>query len=151
MSRCCPDAPPGKPPQLKFRPVVSARMKETISTGDAPEAVGAYSQATTDGDLVFTAGQVAITPDGRHLDDRSVEHQTRQALDNIEAVLEAADTSMGDVLKTTIYMADIDDYEAVNDAYAEFFDDEPPARSAVAVGDLPAGFDVEIEVVAALE
>jgi len=123
-------------------------VKRTIDTDDAPAAVGAYSQATTDGDLVFTAGQVAITPDGQHLDDRSVERQARQVLDNLEAVLEAAGTSMDNVLKTTIYMADIDDYDAVNDAYAEFFEDEPPARSAVAVADLPAGFDVEIEAVA---
>ncbi len=126
-------------------------MKETVNTDEAPAAVGAYSQATTDGSLVFTAGQVAITPEGQHLDDRSVERQTRQALDNVEAVLEAADCSTGDVLKTTIYLADIDDYDAVNDAYAEYFDDEPPARSAVAVADLPAGFDVEIEAVATSE
>lgn len=126
-------------------------MKRTVHTDDAPAAVGAYSQATTASGLVFTAGQVAITPDGRHLDDRSVERQTRQALDNVEAILEAADCSTGDVLKTTIYMADIEDYEAVDDTYTAYFDDEPPARSAVAVADLPAGFDVEIEAVATTE
>ncbi len=126
-------------------------MKRTVHTDEAPAAVGAYSQATAASGLVFTAGQVAITPDGDHLDDRSVERQTRQALDNLEAVLEAADCSTGDVLKTTIYMADIEDYDAINEAYAAYFDDDPPARSAVAVADLPAGFDVEIEAVATSE
>ncbi|PSQ39455.1 reactive intermediate/imine deaminase, partial [Halobacteriales archaeon SW_12_71_31] len=123
-------------------------MKEVISTDEAPAAVGAYNQATATDGLVYTAGQVAITPDGRHLDDRSVERQTRQVLDNLESVLGAADCSTGDVLKTTVFLGDIEDYDAVNDVYAEFFDDEPPARSAVAVADLPASFDVEIEAVA---
>ena len=126
-------------------------MKEVISTDEAPAAVGAYSQATATNGLVYTAGQVAITPDGRHLDDRSVERQTRQVLDNLESVLRAADCSTGDVLKTTVFLGDIEDYDAVDDVYAEFFDDEPPARSAVAVADLPAGFDVEIEAVATRE
>ncbi|PSQ58268.1 reactive intermediate/imine deaminase [Halobacteriales archaeon SW_7_71_33] len=126
-------------------------MKEVISTDEAPTAVGAYSQATATSGLVYTAGQVAITPDGQHLDDRSVERQTRQVLDNLESVLGAADCSTGDVLKTTVFLGDIEDYDAVNDVYAEFFDDEPPARSAVAVADLPAGFDVEIEAVATRE
>ena len=126
-------------------------MKEVISTDEAPVAVGAYSQATVTDGLVYTAGQVAITPDGQHLDDRSVERQTRQVLDNLESVLGAADCSTGDVLKTTVFLGDIEDYDAVNDVYAEFFDDEPPARSAVAVADLPAGFDVEIEAVATRE
>jgi reactive intermediate/imine deaminase len=126
-------------------------MKRVISTDDAPTAVGAYSQATTAGGLVYTAGQVAITPDGRHLDDRSVERQTRQVLENLKSVLEAADCSTGDLLKTTVFLGDIEDYDAVNDVYAEFFDDESPARSAVAVADLPAGFDVEIETVATVE
>ncbi|PSQ39307.1 reactive intermediate/imine deaminase [Halobacteriales archaeon SW_5_70_135] len=126
-------------------------MKEVISTDEAPAAVGAYSQATATDGLVYTAGQVAITPDGRHLDDRSVERQTRQVLDNLESVLGAADCSTRDVLKTTVFLGDIEDYDAVDDVYAEFFDDDPPARSAVAVADLPAGFDVEIEAVATRE
>lgn len=126
-------------------------MKKVISTDEAPAAVGAYSQATATDGLVYTAGQVAITPDGRHLDDRSVERQTRQVLDNLESVLGAADCSTRDVLKTTVFLCDIEDYDAVDDVYAEFFDDEPPARSAVAVADLPADFDVEIEAVATRE
>ncbi|PSQ18608.1 reactive intermediate/imine deaminase [Halobacteriales archaeon QS_8_69_26] len=123
-------------------------MKRTISTDDAPDAVGPYSQATTNGDLLFTAGQVALTPDGEALDDAPVEEQARQALDNLAAILESEGCSMDDVLKTTVFLADMDDYGAVNEVYAEYFEGDPPARSAVAVDELPVGFDVEMEVVA---
>ena len=123
-------------------------MRETVSTEDAPAAVGAYSQATATDGLVFTAGQVALTPDGELLDDAPVDVQTEQALENVAAVLEAAESSPGDVLKTTVYLADIDDYDRVNEAYAAFFEGDPPARSAVGVDALPAGMAVEIEAVA---
>ena len=122
--------------------------KETIHTDDAPPAAGAYSQATTDGDLVFTAGQIALTPDGESLDDEPVSVQTERALDNLEAVLEEAGSSLDNVLKTTVYLADIDDFEEMNETYASYFDDEPPARSAVQAGALPLGMAVEIEAVA---
>ena len=122
-------------------------MKETIHTDDAPEAVGAYSQATTDGELVFTAGQIPMTPDGDLLDDEDIATQAEQSLSNLEAIVEAAGASMDDVLKTTVFLADIDDFEAMNDTYASFFDDEPPARSAVQAGALPKGVGVEIEAV----
>jgi 2-iminobutanoate/2-iminopropanoate deaminase len=122
--------------------------KETIHTDDAPAAVGAYSQATTNGDLVFTAGQIALTPDGELLDDEPVDVQAEQALSNLEAVLEEAGTSLDNVLKTTVFLDDIEDFEAMNDTYASFFDDEPPARSAVEAGGLPKGMAVEIEAVA---
>jgi reactive intermediate/imine deaminase len=123
-------------------------MKRIVSTDDAPAAVGAYSQATTTGDLLFTAGQVALTADGEALDDAPIEVQTEQVLYNIDAVLDDQGLSTDDVLKTTVYLADIDDYEAMNEVYAEYFDREPPARSAFAVEDLPKGFAVEIEAVA---
>ena len=122
--------------------------KETIHTDDAPPAAGAYSQATTDGELIFTAGQVALTPDGDSLADESVEVQTERALDNLAAVLEGAGSSLDDVLKTTVFLADIDDFEAMNEVYAGYFDAEPPARSAVQAGALPLGMAVEIEAVA---
>lgn len=125
--------------------------KETIHTDDAPAAVGAYSQATTDGDLVFTAGQIALTPDGESLADEPVDVQAEQALSNLEAVLEAADTGLENVLKTTVFLDDIDDFEEFNEAYSEFFGDEPPARSAVEVGRVPKGAAVEIEAVAVTE
>ncbi|MFB6352959.1 MAG: RidA family protein [Halobacteriales archaeon] len=124
-------------------------MKRVISTPTAPAAVGAYSQATTDGDLVFTAGQIALTADGEFLGDEPVGVQTRQALENVKAILEEEGLTLQDVLKVTIFLADIDDYDAMNEAYAEYFQDNPPARSALAVADLPKGAAVEIEAVAA--
>ncbi|WP_253736487.1 Rid family detoxifying hydrolase [Halohasta salina] len=123
-------------------------MKRTISTDAAPAAVGAYSQATTDGSTLYTAGQIPLTPDGELLADRSVAEQTKQALDNVVAILESEGLGAGDVLKTTVYLADIEDFEAMNDTYSTYFDAEPPARSAVEVGSLPKGVDVEIEAVA---
>jgi reactive intermediate/imine deaminase len=126
-------------------------MKRIVSTDDAPAAVGAYSQATTNGDLVFTAGQVALTADGEALTDASIEEQTEQVLYNIDSILDDQGLGMRDVLKTTVYLADIDDYEAMNEVYSEYFDENPPARSAFAVDELPKGFAVEIEAVADAE
>ncbi|MFC7176524.1 Rid family detoxifying hydrolase [Halosegnis marinus] len=126
-------------------------MKETVHTDDAPAAVGAYSQATTNGDLVFTAGQIPLTPDGDLRADAPVSEQTELALSNLEAVLAEAGAGLGDVLKTTVFLADIDDFEEMNATYAEFFDAEPPARSAVQAGALPKGVAVEIEAVASVE
>jgi 2-iminobutanoate/2-iminopropanoate deaminase len=124
-------------------------MKRVIDTAEAPAAVGAYSQATTEGSLVFTAGQIPLTPDGELLDDEDVSVQTRQSLENIKAILEAEGLNMQDVLKVTVFLADIDDFEAMNEAYSEYFQDNPPARSAVQAGALPKGVDVEIEAIAA--
>ncbi|PAU85180.1 reactive intermediate/imine deaminase [Halorubrum salipaludis] len=126
-------------------------MKETVHTDAAPAAVGAYSQATTDGDLVFTAGQIALTPDGDLRDDASVAEQTEQVLNNLVAVLDEAGAAPEDVLKTTVFLADIDDFDEMNETYADYFDESPPARSAVEVGALPKGADVEIEAVAVVE
>ncbi|RNJ25364.1 Rid family detoxifying hydrolase [Halosegnis longus] len=126
-------------------------MKRILHTDDAPEAVGAYSQATTNGDLVFTAGQIPLTPDGELRDEASVAEQTELALSNLEAVLAEAGAAPTDVLKTTVFLADIDDFDEMNAAYAEFFDSEPPARSAVQAGALPKGVAVEIEAVASVE
>jgi len=122
-------------------------MKRIVSTDDAPAAVGAYSQATATGDLIFTAGQIPLTPDGDLLDDAPIADQTEQALDNLAAVLDEAGASMADVLKVTVFLDDIDDFEAMNETYATYFDDEPPARSAVEVAALPKGVGVEIEAV----
>jgi 2-iminobutanoate/2-iminopropanoate deaminase len=126
-------------------------MKRTISTPDAPDAVGAYSQATTDGNLLFTAGQIPLTPDGELLDDEPIGVQTRQSLENVTGILEEEGATMQDVLKVTVFLEDIDDFDEMNDAYAEYFVDNPPARSAVEVGALPKGAGVEIEAVASVE
>jgi reactive intermediate/imine deaminase len=125
--------------------------KDIVHTDAAPEAVGAYSQATTTGDLVFTAGQIPLTPDGDLLDDAPVTVQTEQALDNLMATLDEAGAAPADVLKTTVFLADIDDFETVNETYATYFREDPPARSAVQAGALPKGVAVEIEAVAAVE
>ncbi|NUB93511.1 RidA family protein [Haloterrigena sp. SYSU A121-1] len=126
-------------------------MKRAISTDDAPAAVGAYSQATTNGELLFTAGQLPLTTDGELLDDAPVDEQTRQCLENVSAILQSEGGSMDDVLKTTVFLDDIDDFDEFNQAYSEFFDEEPPARSAVEVGRVPKGAAVEIEALAVLE
>ncbi|GGN20505.1 reactive intermediate/imine deaminase [Halarchaeum nitratireducens] len=124
------------------------RVTRIISTDGAAAAVGAYSQATTNGDLLFTAGQLPLTADGDLLDDAPVDEQTAQCLRNVEAVLAAEGLDASDVLKTTVFLDDIDDFDAFDAAYSDFFDDEPPARSAVGVADVPKGAAVEIEVVA---
>lgn len=126
-------------------------MKRTISTDDAPAAVGAYSQATTNGELLFTAGQLPLTTDGELLDNASVDKQTRQCLENVSAILQSEGGSMEDVLKTTVFLDDIDDFDEFNQAYSEFFDEDPPARSAVEVGRVPKGAAVEIEALAVIE
>lgn len=126
-------------------------MKRIIETDDAPAAVGAYSQATTNGSLLFTAGQIPLTTGGELLADEPIEAQTEQALDNLTSVLEADGATAEDVLKVTVFLDDIDDFEAMNETYANYFDDEPPARSALEVAALPKGVGVEIEAVATLE
>jgi len=124
-------------------------MKRTIETPNAPAAVGAYSQATTDGNVVFTAGQIPMTPDGELLDDEPIDVQTRQSLENVKAILEEEGLNMQDVLKVSVFMDDIEDFDEMNDAYKEYFQDNPPARSAVEVANLPKGVGVEIEAIAA--
>ena len=126
-------------------------MKRTISTDDAAAVVGAYSQATTNGDVLFTAGQLPLTADGELLDDEPVDVQARQCLENVEAILAAEGLDTSDVLKMTVFLDDVDDFEEMNETYAGFFDDEPPARSAVEVGAVPKGAAVEIEAIATVE
>jgi reactive intermediate/imine deaminase len=126
-------------------------VREIVSTDGAPAAIGAYSQGTTTGELVFTAGQGPLTADDEVLEDASIAEQTEQVLDNVAAILEEAGASMESVLKTTVFLDDIDDFEEMNEAYAAYFPEEPPARSAVEVGALPLGIGVEIEAVALVE
>jgi reactive intermediate/imine deaminase len=126
-------------------------MREVVSTDEAPAAIGAYSQATTNGELVFTAGQGPLTPDGEVLEDASIAEQTERVLDNVAAILEEAGASMADVMKTTVFLDDIEDFEEMNGTYAGYFPEDPPARSAVEVGALPLGIGVEIEAVALVE
>lgn len=123
-------------------------MKRVISSNSAPAAVGAYSQATTDGNVLFTAGQLPMTADGELLDDEPVAVQTEKSLSNVEAILAEEGLDMTDVLKVTVFLDDIEDFEEMNDEYSRFFEKEPPARSAVEVGNVPKGAAVEIEAIA---
>ena len=122
--------------------------REVIATEKAPAAVGPYSQAIRVGDLVFTAGQLAIDPATGKLVEGGIEEQTRQALRNISAVLEAAGSSLDRVAKTTVFLRDMGDFKALNQVYGEFFASEPPARSTVEVSDLALGALVEIDAIA---
>ncbi|WP_363463354.1 Rid family detoxifying hydrolase [Halogeometricum borinquense] len=119
-----------------------------IKTREAPAAVGAYSQATTNGNLLFTSGQIPMTPDGELLSDASVAEQTAQVLDNVASILDTEGLTMGDVLKMTVYLGDIENFDEMNEQYSEYFEDAPPARSAVEVANLPRGVDIEIEAIA---
>ena len=125
--------------------------KEIISTNNAPAAVGPYSQAVRVGNLVYTAGQVAINPASGKLVGEDAPTQAEQVLRNLKAVLEAAGSSLENVVKTTVFLKNMDDYKAVNEVYGRFFTHNPPARSAVEVARLPLGALVEIEAVAVIE
>ena len=122
--------------------------REAISTGGAPGAVGPYSQAIRTGDLVFCAGQVGLDPATGELVEGGVEAQAERALRNLMAVLDAAGCTFADVAKTTVFLADIGDFAAINAVYARFMPDPPPARSTFAVAALPKGARIEIEATA---
>lgn len=122
--------------------------RESISTDKAPAAVGPYSQAVRVGDFVFAAGQVAIDPAAGKLIEGDVAAQTRQVLTNLSVVLEAAGSSLARVVKTTVFLKDMGQFQAMNAVYAEFFPSDPPARSTVEVVTLPLGALVEIEAIA---
>ena len=124
-------------------------MKQVISTHQAPAAIGPYSQAIRVGNLLYTSGQIPINPATGSLVEGGIKEQTRQSLTNIKAILEEAGLTMAHVVKTTVFMADMNDFADMNAVYAEFFAEPYPARSAVAVKTLPKGALVEIEVVAA--
>ena len=123
-------------------------MKTVISTTNAPAAIGPYSQAIRIGNLVFTSGQIPIDPATGSFVEGGIKEQTRQSLLNVKAVLNEAGTTMDHVIKTTVFMADMNDFAEMNSVYAEFFNAPYPARSAVAVKTLPKGALVEIEVIA---
>lgn len=123
-------------------------MKQVISTHQAPAAIGPYSQAIRVGNLLYTSGQIPINPATGSFVEGGIKEQTRQSLTNIKAILEEAGLTMTHVVKTTVFMADMNDFADMNAVYAEFFTEPYPARSAVAVKTLPKGALVEIEVVA---
>ena len=126
-------------------------MKQIVRTDDAPQPVGPYSQAVRSGSLLFVAGQGALDPRTGQVARESVQTETRQVLENIKAILEAAGASLAQVVKTTCYLADIDDFQAFNAVYAEYFPNDPPARTTIQAGKLPLNLRVEVEAIAALD
>ena len=122
--------------------------KQIVATDQAPAAVGPYSQAVRVGELIYTAGQLGIVPGTKVLGGPDVETQTRQALENLAAILQAAGSCPRHVVKTTVFLQDMGEFALMNGVYAGFFPQEPPARSTVQVAALPLGARVEIEAVA---
>lgn len=121
---------------------------KAISTSKAPGAIGPYSQAIKIGNLIYTSGQLPLNPATGAFPEGGIKEQTKQSLSNIKAILEEAGTTMNNVVKTTVFLADMNDFAAMNEVYAQFFSAPFPARSAVAVKTLPKNALVEIEVVA---
>ena len=125
-----------------------SQKRQIIATTEAPGAVGPYSQGIALDNLVFTAGQIPINPASGKVEAESIEDQTRQVLRNVDAVLRAAGSGLHKVVKMTVFMTDLADFQAMNGVYAEFFPSEPPARSAFQVVALPLGVQIEMEAVA---
>ncbi len=126
-------------------------MKKIISTNEAPAAVGPYSQAVRAGSMVFCAGQIPLDPKSGQIVSGDISAQTRRVLDNITAVLKAESLTFEHIVKTTIFLTDLDDFQTVNEIYGSYFKQQPPARSTVQVSALPKGAHVEIEVIAMAE
>jgi 2-iminobutanoate/2-iminopropanoate deaminase len=128
--------------------MIEVRMKQPIESPALPNAVGPYSAAIRMDNLLFTAGQLGIDPLTNQFAGDSTKEQTRQALTNLSAILDAAGFTFGDIVKTTVYLADINEFQEMNEIYAEFFASPYPARSAFQVAALPRGGKVEIEAIA---
>lgn len=125
-------------------------MKQAISTSNAPAALGPYSQAVQVGNLMFLSGQVPIDPATGSVVEGGIQEQARQSLTNLKAILNEAGTNMGAVVKTTVFLKSMDDFAAMNEVYAQFFQQPYPARSAVQVAKLPKDVLVEVEAIAVL-
>lgn len=123
-------------------------FRTVISTESAPPAIGPYSQAIAAGDLIFVSGQLAIDPTSGEFITGDIDAMTRQIFTNIETILAAAGSNLSKVLKVTVFLADLNDFQAMNQAYATFFPSNPPARSTVQVARLPRDARIEIEVIA---
>jgi len=126
------------------------RLRRAVSTEAAPGAIGPYSQGIVCGNLLFISGQLPIDPASGELVAGSIEEKTRQVISNVRAIAEAAGAGLEDVVKTTVFLKDMQDFGAVNTVYAEFFTAAPPARAAIQVAALPKDADIEIEAVVQL-
>jgi 2-iminobutanoate/2-iminopropanoate deaminase len=123
-------------------------MKKIISTSDAPAAIGPYSQAIRSDNFIFCSGQIPLDPKSGEMVADDIGAQTRRVLDNISGILKSEGLSLGDVLKTTIFLTDLGNFQIVNEIYGSYFNNQPPARSTVQVSALPKGAKIEIEVIA---
>jgi 2-iminobutanoate/2-iminopropanoate deaminase len=123
-------------------------MKKIISTSDAPAALGPYSQAVRVGSTIYCAGQIPLDPKTGEIVSGGIDVQTRRVMDNITAVLKAEGLTVADIVKTTIFLMDLGDFQKMNEIYGSYFTQAPPARSTVQVAGLPKGARVEIEVIA---
>jgi len=123
-------------------------MKKIISTTEAPAAIGPYSQAVRVGAMVFCAGQIPLDPKSGQIVSEDVAEQTRRVLDNVTAILKSEQLTLANVVKTTVFLADFGDFQKMNEVYATYFKDQPPARSTVGVSTLPKNARVEIEAIA---
>lgn len=126
-------------------------IREIVVTKKAPSAIGPYSQAIKTKDMVFVSGQLAIDPSNGELILGDIRKETRQALNNLKQILLAAGSELNRVIKTTLYISDMDDFGSINEVYADFFDQDPPARACVQVARLPKDANVEVEAVALLK
>ena len=123
-------------------------QKEIISTKNAPQAIGPYSQAVRFGNLIFVSGQIPIEPESGKILKGNIREQTKQILENLNNILAAGGSSFNNVLRSTIFLTNLEDYSEVNEAYAQYFNDLPPARSTVQVAKLPMNAQIEIEAIA---
>ena len=123
-------------------------MKKIISTSEAPAAIGPYSQAVRSGNFLFCSGQIPLDPKSGQIVAGDIAAQTRRVLDNVGAVLKAEGLTFENIVKTTIFLTDLGDFQTVNEIYGSYFNQQPPARSTVQVSALPKGAKVEIEVIA---
>jgi 2-iminobutanoate/2-iminopropanoate deaminase len=126
-------------------------MKEIISTVKAPAAIGPYSQAVKLGNMIYTSGMIPLVPETMQIVEGGVQQQTKQVLENLKALLESAGTGLGNVIKTTVFIKDMNEFPKINEIYAEYFSSKQPARSCVEVARLPKDVLVEIEVIAYIE
>lgn len=122
-------------------------MKKIISTKNAPQAIGPYSQAVECNNLIFCSGQIALDPKRGKMVEGGIENETKRVMENLKAVVDAAGSSMDKVLKTTIYLTDLSNFQIVNKIYGSYFKENPPARATVEVKSLPKGAQVEIEMI----
>ncbi|MCX7846023.1 MAG: RidA family protein [Dictyoglomaceae bacterium] len=123
-------------------------MKEVINTNKAPKAIGPYSQAVKVGNFIFISGQIPIDPDTGEVIDGDIKEQTKRVLENIKGILDSVSCSLNNVVKTTVFLKNLDDFSAMNEIYATYFPENFPARSTIEVSRLPKGVSIEIEAIA---